>query len=532
MSTAYCLTAKNLRTARRIHREREGAPTAGDRWFSLYLIGFVAAFYVLPIAYLIGDYLEPGVAARLTGDQAYPAVTSVVAFTTAAAMLLGRVQGPAYLTPFLAHTWLATPISRRRILLRPVTISIISVAAAITAVVGIGVFAMTLTGVWSWAHSGFVVIAVFCMAMLWGVLALLGQRIDEGWAGVAGILLTVGHFPVWWPATGAVLPTGLFASVWTDQALLLLPLAALTLTAFILVIAVPTVLEGIPGSRVINQSQRLSDARLFTSTGNLNDAAELFRLAPQHRLSGLAVGGIFAWSTGGRQDFVSAVRNPFPTGIAAVCISAGAWILASTMDTVGADFDESQLIITVPQALLGGLLIFFGTRGLAEGLRQVKSEFDAAPLYGWAPYLQLSRRVPGPLLATSILAAIGTGGAVAFNQVATEEAIWALLLTGGIFTARFLQSMRSRDIPVEMLAPTVIPGGVDLSALKILAWLSDGLLVTSTLILAAVVLPWDTAGIGVSIATIILTAVLWAWFRTGQRLFTRSPHTISRSPRA
>ncbi|MCT1607337.1 hypothetical protein M3B43_08360, partial [Nesterenkonia massiliensis] len=90
-------------------------------------------------------------------------------------------------------------------------------------------------------------------------------------------------------------------------------------------------------------------------------------------------------------------------------------------------------------------------------------------------------------------------------------------------TARFFQTMRNRDIPVEFLAPTVIPGGVDLSAVKILAWLGDGIIITVAGTLALIVLPWKLPSLALTMLVIVMGTALWGWIRTGQRFFAASP---------
>lgn len=69
-----------------------------------------------------------------------------------------------------------------------------------------------------------------------------------------------------------------------------------------------------------------------------------------------------------------------------------------------------------------------------------------------------------------------------------DHLAWVLAIAAIALAARFFQSMRSRDIPLEFLAPTVIPGGMDLSAVKIMVWLGDGIVVTVTGVLAVMVL--------------------------------------------
>src|SRR5699024_307202 len=169
--------SSRLRSARRIYLGREGAPTPGDRWFSLYLIAFVTGWYVLPVAYVVGNFLDADFARSLTSAEAAPYVACGAGLLGVAALGFGRVQGPALLTPFLAHTLLSTDISRRRILLRPTLGTLMGLATVVCAAAAIGLFALTQAGAWGWGRFGDLLLASFFGGLHMGLLAFLGQRL-------------------------------------------------------------------------------------------------------------------------------------------------------------------------------------------------------------------------------------------------------------------------------------------------------------------------------------------------------------------
>src|SRR5699024_8169304 len=152
---------------------------------------------------------------------------------------------------------------------------------------------------------------------------------------------------------------------------------------------------------------------------------------------------------------------------------------------------DSGLVVTVPAGAAGGLLLFLGTGSLTEGWRQLKREFDAAALFGWSAHSALGRRLLWPVATTAVLTMLGAVSAVAWAELENSVGAWTAGLALLALSARFLQSMRSGEIPVEYLAPTVTPGGFDLSAVKILLWLGDGALLITTGVLAVIVLPWQ-----------------------------------------
>lgn len=164
-----------------------------------------------------------------------------------------------------------------------------------------------------------------------------------------------------------------------------------------------------------------------------------------------------------------------------------------------------------------------GTGSLTEGWRTLKNEFDAASLYDWSARDALGRRLLWPLLGTGLLSGIGVILVGAFHPELLDGALWVAAVSLLALTARFFQTMRSRDIPVEFLAPTVIPGGVDLSAVKILAWLADGIIITVAGTLALIVLPWRPASLTLTVLAIVLATAVWGWTRTGQHFFAGSP---------
>ncbi len=71
--------------------------------------------------------------------------------------------------------------------------------------------------------------------------------------------------------------------------------------------------------------------------------------------------------------------------------------------------------------------------------------------------------------------------------------------------------------------PTAIPGGVGLSAVKILAWLADGIIITVAGTLALIVLPWRPASLTLTVLAVVLATAVWGWTRTGQHFFAGSP---------
>ncbi|GFZ80485.1 hypothetical protein [Nesterenkonia alkaliphila] len=522
--------AQRLKAARGIHLGREGAPTAGDRWFSLYLIGFVTAFYILPVVYVVGDFLDPDFALQLTQPQSEPVITAALTLLAVAALWTGRIQGPVLLTPFLAHTLLGTDIPRRRVLLLPTLKAVACVGMAAAGLAAVGLFALTLTGVWDWDRFGLLVAAAFAGGVQLALLAFLGQRLSlRALLFSAVVISAAGALGLVFSEMRLATPAGWSGLLWTGGAAW--PVAALALTAaagVILIAAIPAALDRLPAARVLNQSRRISEARLFTSTGSINDAVELFRSKPAHRFHRVPVTAGPAALSGLRQDLISALRSPLSLLGAAVLVPAGAALLTLAAPAAGESFQDSNLLATVPLGVAGAVLLFLGTGSLSEGWRQLKNEFDAAALFGWSSAGALGRRLLWPVLTSGVLTTAGAAGVVVLPGSAAQwkEPAWTLAVTAAALAARFFQSMRSRNIPVEFLAPTVIPGRVDLSAVKILLWLGDGIIITVTAVLAVVVLPLQPSTLVGVLGALILTVMIWGWARTGVQMTAGPPRPV------
>lgn len=518
--------AQRLKAARAIHLSREGAPTAGDRWFSLYLIGFVTGFYILPVVYVIGDYLDPDFAQHITRAETEPFIAAGLTVLGVAALWAGRIQGPVFLTPFLAHTLLGTDIPRRRVLLLPTLKAVVSAGTTAAGLGAVGAFALTLTGVWGWDRFGLLVAAAFAGGVQLGLLAFLGQRLNrKALLLTSGTILSLSAAALLLPPLQLILPAGWAASLWAGRsAWLLLPLLLSSAGAAVLLITHRTALDRLPADRVLSQSRRLSEARLFTSTGSINDAVELFRSKPAHRFHRVPVTAGPAVISGLRQELTCALRSPLALLGAALLIPAGAALLTLAAPAAGASFQDSNLLTTVPLGVTGAVLLFLGTGGLSEGWRQLKNEFDAAALFGWSPAAALSRRLLWPVLTSGVLTAAGAAGVVVLTSGAQwTQLAWALAVAAAALAARFFQSMRSRDIPVEFLAPTVIPGGFDLSAVKIMLWLGDGIIITVTAALTVLVLPWQPSTLTAVLGCLILVTMMWGWARTGVQMTAGPP---------
>lgn len=539
-----------LRTVRHIYSRRQEATEATGRWFLLYVIALLLGIYVVPTAYLIGTSLDAATATALTGDGALMVINAVLCLLSALGFLLGTGQGPAYLTPFLAHTLLSGDFERRRVLLRPTLGMMTSVAAAVVGATAIAGFSVLQTGVWGPGHFWLLLSGSLFTGFHCGLFWFLGQR----WAAaprrtVAALLvflmLTIcAAAPLAVPTAIWFSPGGWFALLWTDQALgaALAVSGAAAVVGVALMVVIPSALGGMPARTVIAQSRRIADARLYSSTGSFGDAAELFRDRPRHRGNALMRWAVQGPATGLRgafsgfvADVAAATRTPRRLVLGFSSMVLGVLLVSLCLGAAGPGSpqeDEDLLLILVPAILLGTALLHVGSGAIADGWRSLKDEFDAAPLFGWAARQATLRRLAWPCAAG--LVAVGLGHLTALTaswwlgEHPGATIGWSAVLTGVVLSARFMQTMRDRQMPLDSLVPIPTPFG-DLSGLKVLFWVAEGLVVSLTAALGMLLLPWAWWAVLLTSAACLAVAVATGWSRTGQAWSTGAPRSRCRN---
>ena len=534
-----------LRTVRHIYSRRQEATEATGRWFLLYVIALLLGIYVVPTAYLIGTSLDAATATALTGDGALMVINAVLCLLSALGFLLGTGQGPAYLTPFLAHTLLSGDFERRRVLLRPTLGMMTSVAAAVVGATAIAGFSVLQTGVWGPGHFWLLLSGSLFTGFHCGLFWFLGQR----WAAVprstaAGLLvclaLTVfAAAPLVVPRAIWFSPGGWFALLWTEQALgaALAVSGAVAVVGVALMMLIPSALGGMPARTLIAQSRRTAHARLYSSTGSFDDAAELFRDRPRHRGHALMRWAVRGPATGLRgafsgfvADLAAATRTPRRLVLGFSSMVLGVLLVSLCLGAAGPGSaqEEDLLLILVPATLLGTALLHLGSGAVADGWRSLKDEFDAAPLFGWAARQATLRRLAWPCAAG--LVAVGLGHLAAqtaswwFGKHSGTTIGWSAVLAGIVLSARFMQTMRDRQMPLDSLVPIPTPFG-DLSGLKVLFWVAEGLVVSLTAALGMLLLPWAWWALLLTSAACLAVAVATGWSRTGQAWSTGAPRS-------
>lgn len=118
------MTASALRAVREVRSTRAGRPTRGDLANALYLTVILMIVIGAPLIRAAADGLgRPAVLGALPGASAATATQTAVGLLLGAAVLVGRVRGPAITSPFLTVAVSGNSLPRRVTLRRPYTIS-------------------------------------------------------------------------------------------------------------------------------------------------------------------------------------------------------------------------------------------------------------------------------------------------------------------------------------------------------------------------------------------------------------------------
>ncbi|MCM6763299.1 hypothetical protein NB037_12805, partial [Rathayibacter sp. ZW T2_19] len=256
------MSGSRIRAVRVLHRSRSAADHGG-RAYAGYLAALTLLVVVLPVLrallLLLGD---PGPALASLDPSLVVGVAA--ALLLPAAVLLGRVRGPAVGEPHTTAVLLATDLPRRLVLRRPVAVS---GAVVILAGSAAALLAALVTGS-SWALAA---AAGAALGVLATVAWLAGQCLPpRSSAALAAVSVVAG-------AVLGALVAGAVAGIGPLQGrtlAVLLALAALALAA------VPRLLDTVRGPVVVAQSRQWRAARGRGAIGELADALEGYRPRP------------------------------------------------------------------------------------------------------------------------------------------------------------------------------------------------------------------------------------------------------------
>ncbi|MGY5763947.1 hypothetical protein ACXET9_01940 [Brachybacterium sp. DNPG3] len=512
--------------ARAIWDERDGARTAAlDSAYDLYVAVMVLLVGVAPL--IRGAALalaRPAPLAALLSPAAATTGLALVCAAGAVLVLLGARRGPALLPPFLVVTLASGPAPRRLALRRPFLRSVLLLAGLVLVIaLPIG-SALALSGA---ATAGQVVLAGVGALGLGALLAqcwLAGELLEPGArTAVAGALtllaVLLGLIGPFGSMIGGAFgggPGSRLGSALTGA------LAGPTVPILVLVLGALATAAGIRaldrarGSVLRAQSQRWDRTTAIARSADLAGAVgEMRDLPGRGRTLRALGGGPLAWVYL-RRDAIAWLRTPQRALLGAVLVLAGSLIVglatgggawagtgaaAGVATGVGAGSGTGSGLGGVVALLLGGTaLLWWGTGAFVDGIRHAIHTLGAPVLFGQSAGRQALLHSLAPTLLLGLLTAT--------TIVVAGMAPLAPLLVPILVVGRIRDAAKG-PMPLALMTPMPTVQG-DFSALMILGWQADALLITLVAALAVGIAGALHGAAGAAIAALVVLAILAA----------------------
>lgn len=444
---------------RTLFRSRAAAPRR-PRGYVGYLTAMTVLVVVLPVARAVALLAVQAGAARACPPEA--AVAVLAGFALPAAVLLGRVRGPAVSEPHTTAVLLATDLRRWHVLRRPVLVAaaVLLVAAAVASTL----VALTTAAAVPLAVSGGVAFAVL-LALAWLAGQCLPRRLA---AALAAVLAALALLALPLPGLLPLTPGGLVAAAASGPDSLRAAIVLCALAAALLPTA-PRLLDVARGPALLAQARQWSSTTRLGLTGDLAESLDGYRALPcwGRGLRAVRVAP-FALAVPVR-DAVGALRTPGRSALAVLALTA-----AGAAVVVAAVVPSS--ILAVP-ASLAGLLAYLGAGVWSDGFRHAAATagqpallapppFELLLLHGLLPtILAVGCAVIGALLTVLLLS--GSAGAVPLACVTAVVAV----------AARAMDATRG-PLPPTLLGPIPLPIG-DAAGAVVLLWNLAGVLISA-----------------------------------------------------
>lgn len=449
---------------RTFFRSRAAAPRR-PRAYAGYLTAMTVLVVVLPVARALALLAVQAGAAHAFAPEVAVAVIAGVALP--AAVLLGRVRGPAVGEPHITAVLFATDLRRWHVLRRPVLLAtVVLLVAAAAASTLLALAAVTAVHLAVIGGAAFTVL----LALAWLAGQCLPARLT---AMLAAVLAALALLALPLPGLLPLTPGGLVAAAVSGPDPLRAAIVLCALAAALLPTA-PRILDVARGPALLAQARQWSSTTRLGLTGDLAESLDGYRALPR-RGRGLRAVRVAPFAlTVPVRDAIGALRTPGRSALAVLALTA-----AGAAVVVAAVVPSS--ILAVPAAL-AGVLAYLGAGVWSDGFRHAAATagqpaflapppFELLLLHGLLPIvLAVGCAVLGALLTWLLL----SGGAVLLTAVPLA------CVTGVVAVAARAMDATRGPLPPTLLGPIPLPIG-------------DGA--------GAVVLLWNLAGALISAAT-------------------------------
>lgn len=242
---------------------------------------------------------------------------------------------------------------------------------------------------------------------------------------------------------------------------------------------IPRLLNSMDNTQLLSQSIRWQAATTSAVAGDAATALGTFRAQPRVGRGWTAIGPSTVVLRFLQRDIVGALRTPVRMVLCPLALVAAYSLVGVAPTVVGLE--------PWMRGMAAGVLGFLGLGICCDGFRHAAEAAGAAPLYRYSP-IQLYLLHGSLPLATSTIAAVASLVLVAAFTGGLPNAlmITTLLLPLLLVVVRAYDSVKG-PLPPALLTPIPTPFG-DISALVVLGWQSDALIVS--------------AGIGIGVASL------------------------------
>ncbi|QHC73168.1 hypothetical protein [Rathayibacter sp. VKM Ac-2805] len=437
---------------RALHRHRAAAPPS-PRAYAGYLAAMTVLVVVLPVARALA------LLAAEAGAAPEPLIALAAGLALPAAVLLGRVRGPAVGEPHTTAVLLATDLRRWSVLRRPVvraSAGLVACCSAVASLLALAAAAPLLAAV-----AGGAAFAGL-LAVAWLAGQCLPSRLPALAAGLLASLAVLGALLPGAPTPGGLLASAVSGAEGVRAATVLLASAA------VLLAAAPRLLDAARGPRLLAQARQWSATARLGVTGDLAESLDGYRALPAIGRGLRAVRlSPFALAVPVR-DAIGALRTPGRSAVAvvALAVAGAAAVLAAVVPSS---------LLALPAAV-AGVLAYLGAGVWSDGFRHAAATAGQPALLAPGPFELLLLHAVLPLVLAVGVAVLGALAASLLLPGAAVPVAAATAVAG--VAARAMDATRG-PLPPQLLSPLPLPIG-DGAGVAVVLWNLAGALVSAS----------------------------------------------------
>lgn len=507
------------------------ARSASDRRYAAYLGAMLSVAFVAPTARALWiSASQPEVLRALATPNAPLVGGLCAAGLWIAALLAGRLRGPALRPPLLTHVFARSEHSR----VSAFGGSIVragAVVTAVTSVVSAGIGGLLGVQAALPFDSALAIAALgagigVCVGVIATVLWLAGQALPRLAGALAiGLTMLVG-LTIALPASARFTPWGWTAALWNGAGIAVAgsshaapwpaPVALLCALTVVLVSSTPALFARLDSRVLEAQATRWESSSLHASGMDFSSALAAYQGRPWAgrrvravRTSAQGRRGLALTRTFVIRDAVGAARAPGRLAAGALGITA-----ASVLVTLASSAPQPGVGLGVLGAF-GAVVAFAALGPFTDGVRHAAAVAADLPVYGVSDAHVLVLHSVFPVVAALLIAGITASASATLIGVAPLAPVLcsAAVAVCAVF-ARVGNALKG-PLPVRLLTPIPTPEG-DLSGAVRFLWSIDGIvlvaLIGATMPLAAAAPAWCAAPCA---ALLAVGAARWRRRRTG-----------------